>query len=356
MNPLFDKLKSSGNLKAEPLNKSSFFNDRDTIPTEIPIINLAFSGNLDGGLTTGLTMFAGEPATFKTLLGLYTLKAYFDKYPESICLFYDSEFGITNDYLEGFGIDSSRILHIPILNLEELKFDISQRLEAINKGDKVFIFVDSVGNTASVKEAQDAVEAKSVQDMSRPKQLKSLFRIITPHLAVKDIPCVVINHTYKSQGMYPIDVVAGGQGGVYSSNQIFVISKSQEKDGKELEGFQFTINIFKSRYVKQKSKFPFKVMFDQGIMKWSGLIDIALEGNFLAKPKKGWIQEMDPETGEFVSEQLWREKELETSDEFWGKMLQNQKFKDFVSKKYKLGNFMFAHDDINYEVDDENDD
>ena len=134
----------------------------------------------------------------------------FRSYKDSICLFYDSEFGITPEYIEANGIDTNRVLHIPIEHLEQLKFDISKRLEEISRGDKVIIFVDSVGNLASKKEVEDALDEKSVADMSRARVMKSLWRIVTPHLTTKDIPCIAVNHTYKEMSMYPKDIMSGG--------------------------------------------------------------------------------------------------------------------------------------------------
>lgn len=208
---LLDKMLKAGNIKsASILSKSSFFNAKEVVPTELPILNIAFSGSLDGGLLPGLTVVAGESKSFKTMLSLYCMKAYLDKHKEGVAILYDSEFGITPDYLESFAIDINRVIHIPVENVEQLKFDIVQRLGEIEKKDKVFIMIDSIGNLASKKEVEDAENEKSVADMSRAKSLKSLFRIITPHLTTKNVPCLAINHIYKEIGLYPKNIVSGG--------------------------------------------------------------------------------------------------------------------------------------------------
>ena len=335
MTSLLEKLQKSGAVKhTSVLNKSTFFNVKDSIPTEIPIINVALSGRLDGGLTPGLTFLAGESKSFKSLLGLMLVKAYMKKHEDAVCLFYDSEFGVTPEYIESNGIDTSRVLHIPIEHLEQLKFDISQRLEEIERGDKVIIFVDSVGNLASKKEVEDALDGKSVADMSRAKVMKSLWRIVTPHLTTKDIPCVAVNHTYQTMELYSKAIMSGGTGGMYSANQVFVITKAQDKDGKELMGYNFTINIEKSRFVREKSKFPFNARFDAGINKWSGLLDIATEGGFVVKPSMGWYSKVDPETGE-VEEKKYRAKDTDTKD-FWLPILTSKRFREYISDRYQV--------------------
>lgn len=333
---LLDKMLKAGNIKsASVLSKSSFFNAKEIIPTDLPILNIAFSGSLDGGLLPGLTVVAGASKSFKTMLSLYCMKAYLDKHQDGVAILYDSEFGITPDYLESFNIDINRVIHIPLENVEQLKFDIVQRLGEIDKKDNVFIMIDSIGNLASKKEVEDAENEKSVADMSRAKSLKSLFRIITPHLTTKGIPCIAINHIYQEMGLYPKAIVSGGTGIYYSANQIFIISKSQEKDGTELAGFKFTINIEKSRYVKEKSKLPFSVFFDSGIYKWSSLFELAQESGHIIKPKVGWYQTVDMETGE-ISEKSYRAKDLESNDAYFEGLIKDKVFKEYVERKFKL--------------------
>ena len=282
---LLDKIKKNSTIKDSAiLSKSKFFNEKDVVPTSVPMINVALSGKLDGGIVPGLTMWAGPSKHFKTAFSLLMAKAYMDKYPEAVLLFYDSEFGTPIKYFETFGIDMDRVVHTPLTDIEQLKFDIMQQLQEVNRGDKLMIVLDSIGNLASKKEVDDALDGKSVADMSRAKQVKSLFRMVTPHLNLKDIPMVVVNHTYKEIGMFPKDIVGGGTGSYYSADNIYILGRQQEKDGTEIVGYNFIINVEKSRYVKEKSKIPIAVSFDGGIQKYSGLVDIAIEGGFVSKP------------------------------------------------------------------------
>jgi RecA/RadA recombinase len=313
---LLDKLKVAGSIQSEVMSQSAFFKPKDSCQTTVPIINAAFTGSLDGGLVSGLTVIAGPSKHFKTNLALVCVQAFMKKHPEAICIFYDSEFGVTPDYLKAHKIDGDRVLHIPVEHIEQLKFDIVKKLEEIGKKDKVIILVDSLGNLASKKEVEDAENEKSVADMSRAKAIKSLFRIITPHLTMKDIPALVINHTYETQELYSKSVVSGGTGVYYSANQIFIIGRSQEKEkDKDLTGYKYTINIEKSRFVKEKSKLPFTVDFDHGINRYSGLLDIALEIGHVKKPSNGWYSRVDVTSGE-IEEKKWREADT-NSNEFW---------------------------------------
>jgi RecA/RadA recombinase len=330
-----DKIKKNSSVKESAiLSKSKFFTNKDMITTSVPIINVALSGKLDGGLTPGLTMWAGPSKHFKTAFSLLMAKSYLDKYKDAALLFYDSEFGTPQSYFDSFGIDTNRVLHTPLTDIEQLKHDVMQQLTQLERGDKLIIVIDSIGNLASKKEVDDAVEGKSVADMSRAKQVKSLFRMVTPHLNLKDIPMVVVNHTYMEIGMFPKAIVGGGTGSYYSADNIFIIGRQQEKEGTEVVGYNFIINVEKSRYVKEKSKIPVTVSFDGGISRWSGLLDIAIESGHVIKPSNGWYSKVDKDTGE-VEDKKYRIKDTDTKD-FWLPIITSKSFQTYVEEKYRV--------------------
>ena len=343
---LLDKLKKNSTIKDTAiLSESKFFTKKDMVATSVPAINIALSGRLDGGLTPGLTMWAGPSKHFKTAFSLLMAKSYLDKYPDAVMLFYDSEFGTPISYFKSFNIDMERVMHTPITDVEQLKFDIMQQLDQIDRNEHLIIIIDSIGNLASKKEVDDALEGKSAADMSRAKQLKSLFRMVTPHLTIKDIPMICVNHTYKTLELYSKDVVGGGTGSYYSADNIFIIGRQQEKDGKETIGYNFIINVEKSRYVKEKAKIPITVSYEGGISKWSGLLDIALETGHVIKPSNGWYSKVDGETGE-IEDKKYRFADTDTSS-FWIPILMSKTFQDAVEKKYSV-----AYGDIIKEEDD----
>lgn len=329
---LLEKLKKNSKVKETAvLQSSSFFKNTEFISTEVPLINLALSGDVDGGLTSGITTIAGPSKHFKTSYSLIMMKAFLDKHEDGVVLFYDTEFGSPQAYFKQFGIDTSRILHTPIKNIEELKFDCVSQLENINRDENVMIVIDSIGNIASKKEIEDALSEKSVADMTRAKQLKSFFRMVTPYVKMKNMPLVAIAHTYDTQEMFSKKVISGGTGIVYSSDTAWIVGRSQNKKGTEIEGYNFTINIEKSRFVKEKSKFNITVSWDGGIQKFSGLLDDALEGGYVEKPKVGWYtRPIVPDDKNF------REKDTR-NEEFWKPIFENTDFKNYLKQKYTIG-------------------
>jgi RecA/RadA recombinase len=335
---LLDKLVKNSTIKmTAPISESKVYGKKDMCPTPIPMVNVALSGRLDGGLAPGLLVLAGPSKHFKSAFALVMAAAFLKKHEDAVMLFYDSEFGTPQAYFESFGVDMSRVVHTPVTNAEELKFDITKQLDQIEKDDKVVIVIDSIGNLASKKEVEDALNEKSVADMSRAKALKSLFRIVTPHLNLKDIPLIAVNHTYKEIGLFPKDIVGGGTGIYYSADTIWIIGRQQDKVGTEIQGYHFVINIEKSRHVKEKSKIPITVSWEGGIKTWSGLMEVAEKGGYINKPKVGWYEAMDPKTGEILSEKLLRAKDIVDNSEFWDMIFTRTDFVSYVKNAFSVG-------------------
>src|SRR5574343_5645 len=349
---LLDKLRKSSTIKgASVISESELFLGKDVIPTKYPAFNIALSGDIEGGLTPGLTVFAGKSKHFKSNFCLILAEAYLKKYDDAILLFYDCEFGSPIAYFESMGISPDRVLHTPIASIEQLKHDISVQLDNIERGDKVIIILDSLGNLASKKETEDALDGKTVTDMTRAKAVKSLFRIITAQLTIKNIPMLVIGHTYDTLEMFSKPVVSGGTGLMYGADNVYIVGRRQEKDGNELAGYNFILNAEKSRYIKEKSAIPIQVTFDGGINKYSGMLDIAIDLGFVVKPKNGWYAKVNKESGE-ISDKNYRMAQTETK-EFWDELLNNPKFAAAVKEKYQYNkNLINTEEEVHSEVEE----
>lgn len=335
LSALREKILKNSTIDASLLDDSKFYTEKDMIPTDYPMVNVALSGSISGGLTPGITQLAGPSKHFKSMFALLMASAYLKKYPDSMMVFYDSEFGTPRSYFDFFGIDNARVVHKPILNIENLKFDIVKTLDMVDRGEKIIFVIDSIGNLASLKELDDAKAEKSVAEVgARAKALKSLFRMITPYFTLKDIPCIVVNHSYKTLEIYSKDVVSGGTGSYYSSDNIWLIGRQQEKDSEGLKGYNYVIKIEKSRYVREQSKIPILVEFDGGIRKWSGMLDLALEAGLLVKEGRTW-RPVNAD-GEVLSDVKLNHDDL-SKDDFWEPLLvPGSVLSNFISKKYSL--------------------
>lgn len=324
-------LKDRNNDLSGLMSSSDFINDVLTTKTNVPIMNIGFSGSFDGGFPCGINIIAGPSRHFKTSFGLVTVRAFLDENEDGVVIFYDSEFGTPKNYLEQYGIDLDRVIHNPITDIEQLKFDMSKDLDNISRGDKVMFFLDSLGSLASKKEAKDALEGKAAADMTRAKEIKSLMRIITPQLNLKNIPCVVVAHTYNTMDFMPKQVLGGGQGMMLAPNTVWFVSRAKNKDeNKEVDGYTFTIKVEKSRFVKEESRFPIQVSFAEGIKKYSGLIDLAVGFEIVDVVREGRKKAYQFKDLTVLDE------DVATHDEFWNRIFKETDFKELVENKYSL--------------------
>jgi len=337
-------LKSISATGAATIATSKFFTDKDIIPLPIPIINIAFSGRLPkrgGGFVPGITSWAGPSKHFKTLFCLIQVKAYLDKYPDGIAILYDSEFGSPLSYFQSLGIDPTRVVHVPVHTIEDLRGEMVNQLNELERGDHVFMVVDSIGMLASKKETDDAASGKEAADMTRAKVLKSFFRIVTPHFASKNLNLAVVNHTYQTLEMFSKQVQGGGTGGVYAPDNIFFLGRQQDASGqgatKELHGYNYVIKIEKSRFVKEQTKLTVTVGFDKGLNYYSGLFDLALEAGWITGTKKGFYAPVNAETGEVGEEKKLSWWDSDGAVDYWEDLIEDDKFNDWVEGQFRLG-------------------
>jgi RecA/RadA recombinase len=328
------------------LNKSVLTNEKTVTVMPVLGMNIATSGELFGGFHSGVTQWAGPSKHFKTLFALIQVKSYLDQFPDSVCILYDSEFGAPMSYFESLGIDPARIIHIPVLTLEELRTEMVNQLQEIKRGDKVIMMIDSVGNLASKKETDDAIAAKEAADLTRAKVAKSLFRIVTPHFSLKDIPLVFVNHTYQTLEVHSRQQTGGGTGGYYAADNIFIIGRQQDRPaGGEVRGYDFVINVEKSRYTKEKSKIPIYVSMTGGLDRYSGMGDLAVEAELLqSASKKGNYFKVDPETG-VVDDKQYPMSKIEADREWMKQLTTSERFQTFVKNKYQLASSKLLNDE-----------
>ena len=313
------------------------------------IFNLALGGKLlEGGLTPGVTILSGQSKTYKTVTGITLVHHYLQHFPDAICIFYDAELGGPG-YWDMVGADQDRVLHIVIRNIEELRFDIAKKLDAIKPGEHIIFFVDSLGMLASTKELADALKENSASDMTRAKELKAYFRQITPTLNDLHIPLVAINNNYASMDKYNPEAMGGGGGIVLAANTVLWFRKSKYRNANspgatdgDLAGHNFTITVFKSRFIKEGTKLPFRVLYGQSKPnRYSGLYDMAVRTGDIYSPSKGWRAAVlvDEEGKPLPKEQHVKFREAEAFDdpEFWEEvMLKKTNFTKNVERRVSL--------------------
>ena len=92
MASLMEKLASNSTIKSTaPIMDSKVFGAKEMAQTSVPMVNVALSGRVDGGITPGLLMLAGPSKHFKSAFALLMAAAHQKKHKDGV------EVSITRD-------------------------------------------------------------------------------------------------------------------------------------------------------------------------------------------------------------------------------------------------------------------
>ena len=246
------------------------------------IFNGLVSGSIFGGVSSNkITAVAGESSTGKTFFSLAIVKNFLDNDPNAYCLYFDTESAITKSLLEDRGVDTSRLVVINVVTIEQFR---SKALKAVDiylksktEDRKPCMFVlDSLGMLSTEKEINDALEDKQVRDMTKSQLVKGAFRMLTLKLGQANIPMIVTNHTYDVIGAYvPTKEMGGGSGLKNASSTIIYLTKKKEKDGKDVIGNLIKAKTAKSRLSKENKDVTVRLFYDdRGLDKYYGLLEL----------------------------------------------------------------------------------
>jgi len=251
------------------------------IDTGSYILNALLSGSVYGGLPANkITAIAGESATGKTFFLMGMVKSFLDSDPNAGVIFFESESAITKQMVVDRGIDSKRMVIMPVTTVQEFRTQSLKVLDKYMETDEserqpMFICLDSLGMLSTTKEVEDTAEGKETRDMTRAQVLKAAFRVLTLKLGRAKVPMVVTNHTYESMGLFSTKEMGGGSGLKYAASSIIYLSKRKEKDGTEVIGNIIHCKNHKSRLTKENKMVDVKLTYDKGLDKYYGLLELA---------------------------------------------------------------------------------
>tara|TARA_A100001011_G_scaffold205583_1_gene213727 strand:+ start:4303 stop:5346 length:1044 start_codon:yes stop_codon:yes gene_type:complete len=257
------------------------------IDTGSYILNALLSGSIYDGLPNNkITALAGESATGKTFFALGMCKQFLDDNPDSAVIYFESESAITKDMIESRGIDSSRIVIVPVTTIQEFRTQsikiVDQYIE--DQSDMKMMFVlDSLGMLSTTKEIEDTAAGSETKDMTRAQLVKGAFRVLTLKLGKAGVPLVVTNHTYDEMGLFAKKVMGGGSGLKYAASSIVFLSKKKEKDGKDVIGNIIHCRNEKSRLTVEHKMVDVLLEYESGLDRYYGLLDLALKYGIFKK-------------------------------------------------------------------------
>ena len=284
---LKDIIKETGNEYATLVSEGVEAGDVDSfIDTGSLAFNALLSGSIYGGMPSNkITAIAGEAATGKTFFALGIVKTFLDKNKDAGVIYFESESALTKELVESRGIDSSRMVIVPVATVQEFRHQsikvIDKYLEQDEKNRKPLMFVlDSLGMLSTTKEMEDTAEGKETRDMTRSQIVKAAFRVLTLKLGKAKVPMIMTNHTYDVIGsMFPQKEMGGGSGLKYAASNIVYLSKRKEKDGKEVVGNIIHCKNYKSRLTKENALIDVRLTYKEGLDKYYGLLDLAIKHN-----------------------------------------------------------------------------
>ena len=249
-------------------------------------LNALLSGSIFRGLPSNkITALAGEAATGKTFFALGIVKHFLDKNKDGGVVFFESESALTKDLVENRGINSKRIVIVPVSTVQEFRYQAIRVLDKyISQSEeerKPLMFVlDSLGMLSTTKEMEDTAEGKETRDMTRSQIVKAAFRVLTLKLGKAKVPMIMTNHTYSVIGsMFPQKEMGGGSGLKYAASNVVYLTRRKEKEGKEVIGNIIHCLNYKSRLTKENARVDVKLTYDKGLDRYYGLLDLAIKHN-----------------------------------------------------------------------------
>ena len=290
------------------------------IDTGSYVFNGLISGSIFGGVSSNrITAIAGESSTGKTYFSLAVVKNFLDTNPDGYCLYFDTEAAVNKGLLESRGVDTTRLVVVNVVTIEEFRSKALRAIDIYLKKDeeerKPCMFVlDSLGMLSTEKEINDALNDKQVRDMTKSQLVKGAFRMLTLKLGQANVPLIVTNHTYDVIGAYvPTKEMGGGSGLKYAASTIVYLSKKKEKDGKEVIGNIIKAKTHKSRLSKENRQVEVRLYYDErGLDRYYGLLELGeiggmwknVAGRYEMNGKKIYAKQILASPEEYFTEEV----------------------------------------------------
>jgi RecA/RadA recombinase len=344
MDFLKDIVKDIGNEYASLVSEGVAAGDCDSfVDTGSYIFNALVSGSIYGGIPSNkITAIAGESSTGKTFFCLSIVKHFLDSNPNAGVIYFESESAITRSMIEERGIDSTRMIIVPVVTVQEFRTQAiriaDKYLETKTKDRQPMMFVlDSLGNLSTTKEIEDSEAGKETRDMTRAQVIKSVFRVLTLKLGKAGVPMLVTNHTYDVVGSYvPTKEMGGGSGLKYAASTIIHLSKSKEKDGTEVIGNIIKCKANKSRFTKENSIAETRLFYDRGLDPYYGLLELGEKYGIFSKSAGRY---------EVNGVKTYAKTILNDPDKYFTQEIMEQ-LDDAASREYKYGNSTIRESEV----------
>lgn len=294
------------------------------------VLNALVSGYLRGGFPEArMSLLAAESSTGKTYIALQTA-ALAQKAGKQIVIF-DSEFAIDHEFATNLGLDTSKIIYFPVKTIEQCKNAVYKFLSNVfdlGLMGQFFIIIDSLGAMISEMDYKRMEKNSSSKDMgSYSQSMKALIKACNNLAGQTQTTIICTNHIYDDPSAMFTQLVKSMPGGKIvrylpttivqlSANNVKAKDSDRKIDEEAVGGSHGEVGIevrglgVKNRICKPFNQAYMYISFENGLSRYYGLMDLALELGAL-KNVGGRIR--DVETDEFYG----FSKDIQFDAKFW---------------------------------------
>lgn len=294
MNDIIKRMKKAAkNEYARTATEGFVGDDAEFIDTGCYVLNAMLSGSVYGGYPANcITTLAGEPSTGKTYFALGACDDFLTTKEDSAVCYFESEKALVGNNVATRVAHSDNFLNLPVATVEEWNqqaLNILNDYKTTDEADRtpIMMVLDSLGNLSSIKETTDIAAGDNKVDFTRAKAIRAAFRTITLKVGLLGVPVIVTNHVYDDpMNVYAGKKQGGGKGGIYASDIIVFLTKIKPQAKDEIDkkdGTYIKCFLEKSRYTREKSEVTVKLMYDTGLDRYYGLLDLADEAGIFKK-------------------------------------------------------------------------
>ena len=304
------------NKKFKGQSKVAYFLDgSEQTPTDLTewvstgddMLDLAISNRPNGGFPVGrIVEVTGLEASGKSLLSAHTLANTQKK--GGLAVYIDTENAINQEFLEALGVDTQKLLYVPLEAVEDIFDAMDSIIESIRKSDNnrlVTIVVDSVAAaTTKVEMAADYDQAGYATQ--KAIIISKAMRKITNLIGRERILVVFTNQLRVRMGVSfgdPYTTSGGKALGFHASCRLRMkqMGKLNSKVGgvEQTVGIKTRVQVIKNRMGPPLRAVDFEIYFDRGIDRYGSWLN-TMKTYKLIQISGAWYTWVDESTGEEI--------------------------------------------------------
>ena len=301
------------------------------VSTGDDMLDLAISNRPNGGFPVGrIVEVTGLEASGKSLLSAHTLANCQKK--GGLAVYIDTENAINQEFLEALGVDTAKLLYVPLETVEDIFDAMDSIIESVRKSDKkrlVTIVVDSVAAaTTKVELAADYDQAGYATQ--KAIIISKAMRKITNLIGRERILVVFTNQLRVRMGVSfgdPYTTSGGKALGFHASCRLRMkqMGKLNAKIGgvEQPVGIKTRVQVIKNRMGPPLRSIDFEIYFDRGIDRYASWLN-TMKTYKLLEQSGAWYTWTSKETGEIIKFQ---------AKDFQGKLEETPEIKEEMYKQ-----------------------